>query len=214
MPITCMTSVLGPLYGCSHKERQAHCKMRWFPSMLTYGATWLIKKQSHGYRQTAQPKVKAIGELGDALSFSKYVNLYYADAKDFATEDTQKNYFPFEVAVAKRAPFSAYYRYHYSLPPALAQDFYSSVSSHALFLRGDVQVMPCDELRGESSCYVVPTRKTFRKHPGELLPWELVSTLVGQTKSLGVRISSTQVRGKFGIFCGLDISNVISTGSL
>ena len=89
-----------------------------------------------------------------------------------------------------------------------------SVSSHALLLSGDVQVMPCDEVRGESPYYVVPTRETFRKHPGELLPWELVGTLVGQTKSLGVRISSTQVQGKFGIFCALDISKMISTGSL
>ena len=59
-----------------------------------------------------------------------------------------------------------------------------------------------------------PNWKTLWKHPGELLLWELVGTLVGPTKSLGVRISSTQVRGKFGIFCCLDISKVISTVSL
>ena len=163
---------------------------------------------------TAQPKVKAIGELGDVRSFHKHVNGYYSRAKEFATADTQNNYFPFDDAVAKEAPCSAYYRCHYSLPPVLAQDFYNSVSSHALFLRGDVQVMSCDELRGESSYNVVPTREIFRKHPGELLPWELVGTLVGQTKSLRVRISSTQVQGKFGIFCGLDTSKVVPTRCL
>ena len=161
---------------------------------------------------TTQPKVEAIGKLGDVRSFYKYVNRYYSGAKDFATADTQNSYFLFEDTVAKKAPCSAYYRYHYSLPPALAQDFYNSVSSHALFLHGDVQVIQCNELRGEASYSAVPTQETFRKHLGELLPWELVGTLVGQTKSLGAQISSTQVPGKFGIFYGLDISKGISRG--
>ena len=61
---------------------------------------------------TPQPKVKAISKLGDVRSFYKNVNRYYSGAKDFATADTQNNYFPFEDGVAKKAPCCAYYRYH------------------------------------------------------------------------------------------------------
>ena len=125
--------------------------------------------------------VEAIDELGDVRSFCKHLNRYYSGAKDFATADTQNIYFPIDDVFAKKAPCSAYYQYHYSLPPALAQDFYTPVASHALFLRGDVQVMRCDTLRGGSSYYVVATREPFRKDPGELLLSELVGSPVGQT---------------------------------
>ena len=66
---------------------------------------------------TTQPKIQAIGKLGDVCSFYKHVNRYYSGAKDFATADTQNNYFSLEDAVPKKVPCSAYYRYHYSMPP-------------------------------------------------------------------------------------------------
>ena len=84
---------------------------------------WIKQKAQSWLTPIAQPKVKAFGELGDVGSFSKHGNRSHSGAKDFATADMQNNYFFFEDAVAIKAPYSAYQDYHYSLPPALAQDF-------------------------------------------------------------------------------------------
>ena len=100
------------------------------------------------------------------------------------------------------------------MPPSRAEELYQVVRSHAHFVRGDVQIMPHSELRGEYSFYLIPTRETMQKHPGELLPWEIMGTLIGQTKALGLLITSTQVRGKYSIFCTLDSSKVIPAGTL
>ena len=162
----------------------------------------------------SQPAMKRLGEFGDVCSFFKYLNRYFAGTRHFASADAQNNSFPFEDTIASKVPCSAYSCFTYSMLPSRADEFYQVVCSHAHFVCADVQIMPHSELRGEHFFYLIPLRETMQKHPGELLPWEIMGTPIGKTKALGLLITSTQVRGKYSIFCTLDTSKVIPAGTL
>ena len=162
----------------------------------------------------SQPVIKGLGEFGVVRSFYKYVNRYFAVTKDFVSADTQNYHFRFEDATARKAPCLAYFRYTYSMPPSCAEYFYQVVRSHTHFIRGDFQIMPDPELRGDHSFLLIPTRETMQKHPGEMSHWEIMGTLMGQTKPFGLTIISTLVRGTFSIFCAMDTCKVIPSGTL
>ena len=163
---------------------------------------------------SSQPTVTALADFGDVRSCYKYINRYFADTKDFASVDTGNNHYPFEDAIARKAPCSPYFRYNYSLPPKLANEFYQQMQCHALFPRGDVQIMRCQEFRDDNCFYVVPTTDTMQKDPGDMLPWEIMGTPIGQTKSLRLQLTSAPIRDKYRIFCRLNTAAVVTTGTL
>ena len=135
-------------------------------------------------------------ELGNLRDFYKWLNNTLAPDFEGAATTTNCKYC-FENREALRAPHPNYYRYDYTMAPALANELMSVALEHGDFLRGRFYVIEVAKMVDQHSSFVNPSRNGRNRDKGEFTSTEVMNTLMGhmiggqgRTRVMGTSIKS------------------------
>ena len=162
-----------------------------------------------GDQEDAKPRKKV--ELGNVRDFCKWLNKALAPEFEGTATTTNCKYF-FENAEALRAPHPNYYRYDYTLAPALANEIMSMAFEHGDFLRRRFYVIEVAKMVAQHSFFVNPSRNERNRHKREFTSTEVMNTLMGHM--IGgrgrTRVMNTSIKSRDSIIVRLDLSNTPS----